>query len=120
MTVAIDFDGVIHGYSRGWQDGSIYDPPIDGAIEGLRELLLDEAVFVFTSRDPSQVARWLTGYGFDVVADTGPGPGRHFWNQRGVLLVTNRKLPATSYLDDRAVRFTSWPQALADLKKSEG
>ena len=115
MTFGIDFDGVIHKYSRGWQDGSIYDPPMDGAIEGLRSLMLDEAVFIFTSRDPDQVARWLAKYGFDVAADIGPKPGRAFWNERGVLLVTNRKLPATHYLDDRAVPFTSWPQALTDL-----
>jgi hypothetical protein len=39
-----------------------------------------------------------------------------FWTTCGILLVTNRKLSAAAYLDDRAVRFTSWAQALADLR----
>lgn len=33
----------------------------------------------------------------------------------GVLLVTNRKLPAIAYIDDRAVRFTDWDQALREV-----
>jgi hypothetical protein len=115
VTIGVDFDGVIHQYSRGWQDGSIYDPPMEGALEGLRSLMVEDAVFIFTSREPAQVAGWLAERGFHVVIDGPPGPRRDFWNQRGVLLVTNRKLPATAYLDDRAVPFTSWPQALADL-----
>ncbi|WP_329368841.1 hypothetical protein OG896_24850 [Streptomyces sp. NBC_00669] len=38
-----------------------------------------------------------------------------FWDLRDQLLVTNRKLPARAYLDDRAVRFTDWHQALRDI-----
>lgn len=111
MTLAVDFDGVVHGYSRGWQDGRIYDPPLPGALDGLRQLMCSEAVFILTSRDVGAVSSWLLERGFSI--RTGyDGP---FWNEQGVLLVTNHKLPARAYLDDRAVRFTSWPQALRDL-----
>lgn len=27
-TIVFDFDGVIHRYSKGWQNGSIYDKPV--------------------------------------------------------------------------------------------
>ncbi|WP_445524773.1 hypothetical protein [Streptomyces cyslabdanicus] len=111
MTLAVDFDGVIHTYSRGWADGTIYDPPLPGALNGLRALMQHDAVFIHTTRDPAQVAEWLTTRGF-ICRTEHDGP---FWNVRGVLLVTNRKLAATSYLDDRAVKFTDWNQALATL-----
>jgi len=38
-TIAIDFDGVLHGYSKGWKDGSIYDKPVFGAGEAMQMLL---------------------------------------------------------------------------------
>lgn len=111
MTIAVDFDGVIHAYSLGWCDGSIYDPPMPGALDGLHAVMDQDAVFVHTAREPEPVAEWLTAHGFTCQTDH-DGP---FWNHRGVLLVTNRKLAATAYLDDRAVRFTNWDQALAVL-----
>lgn len=115
MTLAVDFDGVIHAYSRGWADGTIYDPPLPGALEGLRTLLDQDSVFIFTTRDVGQVASWFLARGFHVrTGHDGP-----FWNERGPLLITNQKLAATAYLDDRAVRFENWDQALAALGVTE-
>lgn len=145
-TVAVDFDGVIHADSEGWRDGSIYDVPMPGAVEGLRKLMEFYAVVVFTTREPEQVMPWLEGLGFDVTIDERcgrcygdgglqdvdldgrPVAGRTedpcracggsgvltFWDAQGQILVTNRKLPAIAYIDDRAVRFLDWDQALAD------
>lgn len=137
MTIAVDFDGVIHQYSRGWQDGAIYDPPAHGAVEGLRALMAEHAVYIHTAREPEQVMPWLERLGFDVTIDErcgrclgemytldSPDPpcsrcggsGRlEFWDVRGQLLVTDRKLPATHYVDDRGVRFHQWDQLLAEL-----
>jgi|SRR5690606_9407958 len=111
-TLAVDFDGVIHRYGRGWQDGTIYDPPMPGALDALRTLMQEFAVFIHTAREPQQVIPWLENYGFDCAPDD---QGLRFWNRRGVLLVTSRKLPAKYYLDDRAVHFTTWAAALDEL-----
>ncbi len=117
-TYGIDFDGVIHRYSKGWFDGTVYDEPMPGAIEGLRVLMQHAAVFVHTARSVLDVAPWLVQQGFDVQVDY-PGDPTKFWTERGVLLVTQRKLPAKAYLDDRAVKFTSWELALAELLPEE-
>jgi hypothetical protein len=113
MTFAVDFDGVIHAYSRGWADGTIYDPPLPGAVEGVRALMELDSVFIFTTRDAKQVAEWLSGHGLPAQAET--DDARVFWNERGVVLVTDRKLPAVAYLDDRAVRFSDWTTAIHDM-----
>jgi len=123
-TVAVDFDGVIHAYSRGWQDGTIYDDLAPGALDALGSLMRRYAVYVHTTRNPQQVARWIerrTGYGIECTTRIHPLPWkRRFWNEQGCLLITNRKLPAVAYIDDRGIRFESWDQALADLARFEG
>lgn len=125
-TVAIDFDGVIHKYSKGWQDGSVYDGPIDGAFEYIKSLMENNyAVFIFSTRSPRQIKKWLldyvivseyeaeglggdptllkyTRYGF--TAEIIPF-WKKFWNKEKVLGITKRKLPAIAYIDDRAVKF---------------
>jgi hypothetical protein len=103
-TIAVDFDGVIHDYYLGWFNKHIYGPPMPGALEGLKRLMKIYAVFIFTSRDPDQVAEWLTKQGFEVTTET----PETFWSEQGRLLVTQRKLAAVAYIDDRAHKFTTW------------
>lgn len=120
-TVAVDFDGVLHTYDYGWGDGSIYGGFVPGAVVGLSTLMQRHAVFVHTSRNPRQVARWIerqTGYAIEATAHHSWLPWRRkFWTTKRVLLVTNRKLPAVVYIDDRGIRFESWEQVLGALKE---
>lgn len=96
-TIAIDFDGVIHLYSKGWQDGSIYDPPVEGAIDAIKTLM-DKGykVVVFTAR-PNLVDIQ------EFFLDNGIS---------GLMEVTNKKPIASVYIDDRAIRFTNWKDML--------
>lgn len=120
-TVAVDFDGVLHSYERGWADGTIYGDWKPGAVTALSQLMQEHAVFIHTTRSPKQVARWIermSGYGFECttrVPRTGWLRRPGFWNEHGTLLVTSRKLAAIAYIDDRAVRFEDWPQSLRAL-----
>ena len=91
-TLAIDFDGVIHRYSRGYQDGKIYDRPMERARETIEELAnAGFRVIVFSTRDPKQIKKWLIKNRFV-----------------GIIKVTNKKPIAMAYIDDRAIRFTKW------------
>lgn len=127
-TVAIDFDGPIHRYSRGWQDGSIYDEPSPGAWDAIARIQRRHAVFIFTSRDTLAVQAWLAQHaprelgvfvsdpGERYFTGNGGGPVP-FWEDRDRILVTNRKLPATAYIDDRAVHFQDWLLAQGELER---
>ncbi|MET8631003.1 hypothetical protein ABZW30_46235 [Kitasatospora sp. NPDC004669] len=49
------------------------------------------------------------------------GPSRAYWTERHNLLVTNKKLGAALYVDDRALTFTGdWDTALAEALRRIG
>ena len=52
--MAIDFDGVIHKYSKGWQDGSIYDVPMPGVKKALAALNKKFKIVIFSRRAAHQ------------------------------------------------------------------
>lgn len=124
-TIAVDFDGVIHKYSRGWQDGSIYDDPMPGSYEGLLSLMENYAVFIHTTRDPASVAGWIAArFGIDCFIEEdldtheiSLGKNNSFWTEKDKLLVTNRKLVAIAYIDDRALKFDNWFTTMEEVAK---
>lgn len=65
-TLCIDFDGVIHRYSNGWQNGVIYDEITDGFLDWAAEAQKYFNLVVYSSRssDPRLLAdmrNWLLG-----------------------------------------------------------
>jgi len=49
--LCVDFDGVIHSYSSGWQGADkVSDPPVPGAIEFLAEATKHFDVCIYSSR----------------------------------------------------------------------
>ena len=101
QTMAIDFDGVIHKYSKGFQGtDNAYDPPNKGTKEALESFI--EGGFqlkVMTSRPAWVVRKWLKEYELDHLIDE----------------VTNHKIPATVYIDDRGFCFKNWNQCLNEI-----
>ena len=114
MTIAIDFDGVIHSYSRGWQGGEIYDPPVEGTREALTELRAKGwKIYIFSTRtnkiyhkndNPPQEERMKTyleehGIPYDKIWSFG-------------------KPMADIYLDDRALNFRGkWDDSLQEIEQ---
>lgn len=104
--VCVDFDGVIHRFSKGWQDGSIYDSPMEDAREELARLVAKNyKVIILTTRlnpevndeindERNKINKWLSDNGF--LKET------HYHD------ITAIKPIAGVYIDDRGIRFTNW------------
>lgn len=91
-TIVFDFDGVIHRYSKGWNDGTIYDIPTDGIKETIEELRNEYKIVIVSTRSATEegrkdIAGWLRKYNIEVDD------------------ITAEKPPAIMYIDDRAVHF---------------
>ena len=105
MNICIDFDGVIHRYSRGWVDGTIYDPPVDGTESALSELLHNgHKVIIFSTRafeQAAQMQEWLA---------------KHHIPYSGIHMKPGKPM-AHIYLDDRALTFKGqWAKSIEDIR----
>jgi len=100
-TICIDFDGVIHSYTSGWQEiDKVPDPPVPNAFECLMNYLKHYRVCVYSTRSASvkglkAMKDWFIEYGW---------PEDHNGSPRG-LEFPDQKPPAWLTIDDRCIRF---------------
>lgn len=99
-TVAIDLNGVLDQYS-GWKGEGHEELPKEGVREFLENLSQKYRVVIHTTQPVPKVWKWLDRHNLsDYVAR-----------------VTNRKVPAVVYLDDRAIRFDGdFEEVLEEIK----
>jgi hypothetical protein len=97
VIVALDFDGVLHDpYDR--EPGRRMGRPLEGALEACRKMAdAGHQLVVFTVRAKDQqstehVTAWLRHFGFPPMA------------------VAITKPAADVYIDNRAIRFTTWSE----------
>lgn len=98
--ICIDFDGVLAKYD-GRQDINHYGEPLSGAKEFLDKIKSAGLDFViFTTRNSEKIMEWCKKHNF-------PKPRE----------VTNQKIPAPVYIDDRVIKFDgNFSNLLSDLK----
>ena len=108
-TIAIDFDGVLHRYSKGFQGlYNAYDIPTAGTRDALETFKKQGyRLIVVSSRPVQPIIEWLKKYELF-----------HFFDK-----VTNIKEPAKFYIDDHGVRFpremtNAWDVVLDFINKN--
>jgi len=88
--IAIDFDATLTKYS-GWKGEDYKGEPLEGAKDFLRELNdLGFRIFIVTSRPLKGIDNWLKQHDMSKYVDK----------------ITNLKVAAYCYVDDRAINFS--------------
>jgi hypothetical protein len=110
-TVCLDFDGVLFPYSKGWHDGTIYEPPTPEAVAAIQQLAGNYRLVISTCR-----VREFTGPDIPERIDAVRGyMDEHF--DVAIAEISSQKPVASVYIDDRAVPFhpqhNNWDWVLA-------
>jgi len=112
-TIAIDFDGVIHRYSKGWNDGSIYDEPIPGCREAMQSLSEKYHIIIFSTRNYNRVINGKCQ--LNQVEEMKAWLDKHNIVYNGIHTQPTKPL-CKLFVDDNAYRFEGdWQQCLKDV-----
>jgi hypothetical protein len=106
-TICIDFDGCINPYSRGWQNGELYETSVvtnffEWATEAAKHFKL--VVYSSRSKDPTErqaMFDWMQ-HRFEEWRRPASGSLQLFCE---TFSFTDRKPPAWITIDDRCIRF---------------
>lgn len=108
-TLCLDFDGVIHSYERGWQDGLLYGTVTDGFFEFILEARKGFNIVIHTSRlnhiqEEDELRSWLSTHlvYWKLLNNISPD----FPPYINDFSFAARKPPANVTIDDRALTFT--------------
>jgi hypothetical protein len=106
-TIAVDFDGCIHSYERGWQGGEIYGTVVPGFFEWVFDAGYAFHVVIHSSRAtrPGHVPvmrSWLQEH-YAAWRAIQPEPRRYPYHLG--LEIVAAKPPAWITVDDRCIRF---------------
>jgi len=112
QNIAVDFDGVIHNFDKGWHDGTCYGEPLPGSLEAIKKLSEKYKVIIFTAKiRPDRplvngktgyelVREWLIKYDVDKYVDD----------------ITFEKPRAEYYIDDKAILYdNNWKDILEEV-----
>lgn len=112
-TIAVDFDGVIHKYSKGWDDGSIYDEPIDHCKARLQTLSQTYRIIIFSTRNYD---RFVNGkFQSNQVLEMKEWLAKYNIPYDEIYTKPNKPM-CDLFIDDNAYRFEGdWNRALGDV-----
>lgn len=126
-TLCVDFDGVIHSYDRGWQDGVIYGTVVDGFFEWAEAAAPHFKVVVYSSRSKDDAMRiamadWLLTKQREWCLKS-LAPGIDSLPPKFSPEFSSEKPAAFLTIDDRALTFNGdwyddawWPEKLLAFK----
>jgi hypothetical protein len=97
-TLCIDFDGVVHSYERGWQNGEIYGHMVDYFLPWAEQAQKHFKLVIYSSRCSTEdgrlaIGQWLAEY------------LRQWHGEPIELHLAHEKPAAWLTIDDRAIRF---------------
>jgi hypothetical protein len=113
--LAVDFDGVVHNFDKGFHDGTCYGEPLAGSLEAIQALSKKYRIIIFTAKaKPNRplvngktgvelVEEWLAKHG---ILDC-------------VFEITAEKPRAILYIDDNGYRHTNWEDTLNFIAQHE-
>jgi len=112
--IAIDFDGVVHTFDKGWHDGTCYGEPIEGSLEAIKKIAEKYDIIIFSAkvRPDRPLVNGKTGK--ELVIE--------WLENKGVMKyvkdITHEKPRAQFYIDDKAIKFeNNWSKIIKEVIK---